>query len=780
MSTHLNGSSARISFGIRQWALCLLLLLFTGLAAADGTFSGSWYNPDRDGEGFHIEMLPDDQALIVWFTFPGITDNGQTEQAWILGTGSVSGDTITILNAFKARGPEFGDDYDVTDWVSETWGNITISFSDPDNGQIDYDGNDGSGMTLITRVTQLADQKNATRLPVGMSGAWYDPGTNGQGWFVEVLSDKNALVYWFTYDENGNQSWNLGVGYFDGNRIVVPNSSTGKGTRFGDSFEKDDVIRERFTSIVFEYVDCHAGMVHYETADGAESASLPLERITELSGHECKVLIVQPTEGGSINSATGKSDCRESKTCLIDASTGSQWTDTFTPIPRSGYIFTGWENNEHSECGGSLEPCSVSAIDMSENDFDMVLTAGFKPEGSVYFPPADSLNVCSYVDPVGTWETECEIKKFEDYGYGKLEDYIVNNDTLFVDTRTRNKELDLLSEEERNTACQERRPFGLDYATYTPTPPDDINDDVTLDEMAVPLFFARVHHEYLGDPDAPGLIYRSLLAYAEAGVWLNIDLTTWGENRQYNLSLNMMIYLLAWNSIRYEDFVTVEKREFIDKYFFDLNEIISDSPGKPSGCTKLSYCAEIFNHSWTRDLASATYGVVTDNDSLFQLAIAGYFAVLDGLVRPDGSFSHESVRGGSATSYSVLAASMMMRIAELAAVQGYNLYDVEVDGISLHKIVEFLIRVHEDESVIHQYAHQEGDDYCSPEVCSLWNDQSYLYNFDRGWPEFEVYRRRFPESPLVSRYLAMYPDEDHPALWEGPFLQTCEFRKTVN
>ena len=50
--------------------------------------SGSWYDPARNGEGFHIEILPDGQALAIWFTYPGDTDNNETRQAWILGIGT--------------------------------------------------------------------------------------------------------------------------------------------------------------------------------------------------------------------------------------------------------------------------------------------------------------------------------------------------------------------------------------------------------------------------------------------------------------------------------------------------------------------------------------------------------------------------------------------------------------------------------------------------------------------------------------------------------------------
>ncbi|MEJ2535284.1 MAG: hypothetical protein P8008_07445, partial [Gammaproteobacteria bacterium] len=39
------------------------------------------------------------------------------------------------------------------------------------------------------------------------SGAWFNPDQAGHGITVEVLTDGRAIVYWMTYDEDGNQLW---------------------------------------------------------------------------------------------------------------------------------------------------------------------------------------------------------------------------------------------------------------------------------------------------------------------------------------------------------------------------------------------------------------------------------------------------------------------------------------------------------------------------------------------------------------------------------------------
>ena len=124
-------------------AILLTWLLLMIRYRAPGT------NADRNGEGFHIEILADDQALVIWFTYPGPTDDDDAEQAWILGTGDFADNTITIIDAFKARGPVFGANFNKDDLVIDTWGDITVTFSGPDEAKVEYDGQDGTGSSEV-------------------------------------------------------------------------------------------------------------------------------------------------------------------------------------------------------------------------------------------------------------------------------------------------------------------------------------------------------------------------------------------------------------------------------------------------------------------------------------------------------------------------------------------------------------------------------------------------------------------------------------------------------
>jgi hypothetical protein len=121
-----------------------------------------------------------------------------------------------------------------------------------------------------------------------ISGAWYDPSHDGEGWLLEVLPGGRALLAWFSYDPDGNQAWFLNTGAVEGNRIrfdlTVPS-----GTDFGPTFNPGDVSRPPWGTAVFTFDDCNSGSMSYESqVEGYGSGSLGLKRLTSLSGLECQ------------------------------------------------------------------------------------------------------------------------------------------------------------------------------------------------------------------------------------------------------------------------------------------------------------------------------------------------------------------------------------------------------------------------------------------------------------------------------------------------------------
>lgn len=130
-------------------------------------------------------------------------------------------------------------------------------------------------------------------------GAFFDPARNGEGIFVETHSGNRALVYWFTYDGQGNQRWLLGEGTSDGDTITIDGWLSAEGARFGNEFDPRDVV---FTTQGFgriEFSGCDELELEYSLGDVA--GEIAMQRLIPLAlpGCEQKVWSVRSGLSGS-------------------------------------------------------------------------------------------------------------------------------------------------------------------------------------------------------------------------------------------------------------------------------------------------------------------------------------------------------------------------------------------------------------------------------------------------------------------------------------------------
>jgi hypothetical protein len=122
----------------------------------------------------------------------------------------------------------------------------------------------------------------------GITGSWYDPTHGGEGFNIEVIGDTLdplLLVYFFTYDDSGNQMWLTGVGDIDGGTAVVPLEVT-SGPVFGDDFNPEDVVSEVWGTLTLTFISCGAGSASYVSTNFGDG-SFNIERLTSISGLTC-------------------------------------------------------------------------------------------------------------------------------------------------------------------------------------------------------------------------------------------------------------------------------------------------------------------------------------------------------------------------------------------------------------------------------------------------------------------------------------------------------------
>ncbi len=71
----------------------------------------------------------------------------------------------------------------------------------------------------------------------------------------------------------------------------------------------------------------------------------------------CKLVIVS-TSGGDVVSSSGQHDCAGGNLCEIEI-TSDDFTETFTAMPREGYVFEKWQGGPGFNCPDSTSPTCV-------------------------------------------------------------------------------------------------------------------------------------------------------------------------------------------------------------------------------------------------------------------------------------------------------------------------------------------------------------------------------------------------------------------------------------
>jgi hypothetical protein len=89
----------------------------------------------------------------------------------------------------------------------------------------------------------------------------------------------------------------------------------------------------------------------------------------------CKLALVV-TSGGDLDSASNTRDCSSESVCEFNI-TSDDFSETFTAIPRAGYVFKQWAGGPGFLCGDSTDPnCTVSNVGLGAFNGVMALITG--------------------------------------------------------------------------------------------------------------------------------------------------------------------------------------------------------------------------------------------------------------------------------------------------------------------------------------------------------------------------------------------------------------------
>jgi len=255
--------------------------------------SSAWYDPERDGEGFMLEILDGDRAVMYWFTY----DDGG-EQDWYIAQGEIRGNRILFPELLRVSGGEFGPGFEPDDVVRTVIGSASFIWSSCESGAMEWviDPQDAArrqGRIYLRRLAAMMGLECGGAEPPSVpeaaarSGSWYDPTHSGEGYVLEVLTDQRALVYWFSFDEQGRRRWFFGTGEFFGDSFVFNEMLTTSGALFGPAFDPDDVELSSWGTLQLE-LGCDQGSASFEpTEPGFPAGTLDLTRLTRLRGLDC-------------------------------------------------------------------------------------------------------------------------------------------------------------------------------------------------------------------------------------------------------------------------------------------------------------------------------------------------------------------------------------------------------------------------------------------------------------------------------------------------------------
>ena len=181
--------------------------------------TGAWYDPTTSGQGFMLEVIPD-QLLIVgaWYTYD-TTAGGVETQRWYTFSGTIaSGTSSASVTLYQTTGGNFATT-PVTHAVAT--GTATLSFGSCSTATFAFTLNDGraGSISLIRGLSNVAcsaaDTTGASSADFALSGTFYNAATSGQGVLVEVNpAVPYVFLSWYTYAPDAESSGAAGQRWF--------------------------------------------------------------------------------------------------------------------------------------------------------------------------------------------------------------------------------------------------------------------------------------------------------------------------------------------------------------------------------------------------------------------------------------------------------------------------------------------------------------------------------------------------------------------------------------
>ena len=137
------------------------------------------------------------------------------------------------------------------------------------------------------------------KMNAGLNDAWFNPFTDGQGFFITVFPDIGFVsLAWFTYDtelpaegDSANlgdpgHRWLTALGAIEGNQAVM-DISVASGGIFDAS---SDIERTEDGSITLTFANCNSGTIEYDIPSIGQQGMIPIQRVVDDNVALCETL----------------------------------------------------------------------------------------------------------------------------------------------------------------------------------------------------------------------------------------------------------------------------------------------------------------------------------------------------------------------------------------------------------------------------------------------------------------------------------------------------------
>ncbi len=261
--------------------------------------SAAYSDLDRPGEGSFVEVLNVADPLGRTLSFSGFFGfDGEGNRMWLTGVGYLAGNSVVFQRVDRPVGGVHGAGFDPDAISLQYAGSMSMIFPTCQaldaEGRLAFDAGSETGLTdLLTpmrRLSTIVGCDGATGPSARRSGAFFDPGRNGEGVFVQALTDGRILVIWWTFDADGNQFWMISDNAsISGNTITASMLYASSTTRFGANFDPEEISFDSAGTITFRYVDDNSARFEFAPSSalsgmGFGSVGYDYIRLTTLAG----------------------------------------------------------------------------------------------------------------------------------------------------------------------------------------------------------------------------------------------------------------------------------------------------------------------------------------------------------------------------------------------------------------------------------------------------------------------------------------------------------------